>query len=138
MTPEREQEIRERAGRVLEAMSQDSGPESCEPYTGWCVDLARDVAVLCDAFLLQQKALTDLRSGLTELADMRDDAEENAVALKRTLDYERGQFEHRAALAALSPTGTPDAPEYPNADEFLAEAEDTVNPVVPSAEEGEA
>jgi hypothetical protein len=31
------------AGSVLEQMSQDSGPASCEPFTTWCVQLANDV-----------------------------------------------------------------------------------------------
>lgn len=35
--------MRTSAGQVLEAMSQDSGPSDCEPYTVWAVDLARQV-----------------------------------------------------------------------------------------------
>lgn len=38
--------MRDLAGLVLERTSQDSGPADCEPFTGWCVDLARDVLTL--------------------------------------------------------------------------------------------
>lgn len=43
-----QEQARELAEQVLEAMSQDSGPADCEPWTGWAVDLARAVLGLTD------------------------------------------------------------------------------------------
>lgn len=48
LTAEARAAMRDLAGLVLERTSQDCGPADCEPFTGWCVDLARDVLRLLD------------------------------------------------------------------------------------------
>lgn len=53
------------AGLVLERMSQDSGPADCEPFTGWCVDLAREVLAL-QAVLAQHDQASEKARRLAE------------------------------------------------------------------------
>lgn len=48
------QAIRERAGAVMEAMSQDCGPTVAEPYSSWASQEARDILDLL--FLIDTQA----------------------------------------------------------------------------------
>ncbi len=78
--------LRDLAGLVLEHMSQDSGPADCEPYTGWAVDLARDVSWLLD------EMGNDGKRSPGRLSEIRERAEKSATKAWR----DDGTFDRHA------------------------------------------
>jgi hypothetical protein len=121
------------ARQVLEAMGQDCGPADCEPYTGWCIDLARDVNDLLDRLdelvlvhTRQEEALRGAVATIKGINDWRpDDRALGDINLwHQPLALARYFLVSHASLvdAGVSPppvaSGTPWGPEHPSYDEM--------------------